>query len=147
MSVIDRLPQIDEYVPTKPLRYLGGAKEYAGRSRFYFSFPQFFMIAILFYFESRLIQAIFPNVWVWGAAIVVFGVAVAVFEYVFMHPAQIMYNRHQEARANRDPVYREVRRLHDRLDAIEGGRLAVPDGCGCTEIWERLSDQRRSADD
>ena len=32
-------------------------------------------------------------------------------------------------------------------DGDSGGHLDdVPDGCGCTEIWEHLSDERRQGD-
>jgi hypothetical protein len=34
----------------------------------------------------------------------------------------------------------EEEQVDDHLDDVE-------DGCGCTEIWEHLSDQRQAADD
>lgn len=33
-------------------------------------------------------------------------------------------------------------------DAVDGDHLSeIPDGVGCTEIWERLSEHRATADD
>lgn len=131
-----RTVQADEFVPDKPLRYLGAAKTYAMRVRAYFGYPQFVMIAILFYYQSALIRSTFPTVWIWGAFLVLVGVAAMVFEYVVMHPAQIIYNAGQGSRENRNPEYRQVvengRKIDDLLEAhavADGGQTVVIPKC------------------
>lgn len=127
-------PQIDDYLPTSYLRYLGAIKTFAARSQFYAAFPQFVMIATLFYYQSDLIQSYFPNIWHWVAFLGVIGVATVVFEYTVMFPSQITFNAGQNSRENRNPLFREVMRLHRRLDELEpaltdGGSLTVVPEC------------------
>jgi len=45
----------------------------------------------------------------------------------------------QETKA-KEEVQNEDERVDEHLDDVE-------DGCGCTEIWEHLSDQREADDD
>lgn len=119
-------PQIDAYIPVGVLRYLGAVKTQTGRSRFYISFLQFAMIAVLFYNDSAAIQGLFPSMYAWAGFLLVFGLLLMVADYVFVFPAEITYNQGQAARENRNPTFKEVKengrqleRLEDRLDDLE----------------------------
>jgi hypothetical protein len=85
------------------------------------------MIGVLFYNDSPLVQSVVPTVYHW-VAIILFGLvpaAIAV-DRVLLHPAQIVYNQHQNGDEERSPNYREtmanqrkIEAVHDRLDEIE----------------------------
>ncbi|MBX0294019.1 hypothetical protein [Haloarcula nitratireducens] len=49
-----------------------------------------------------------------------------------------MSNQRQSARGQRDDD------IDDAADDPEGHLDGVEDGCGCTEIWEHLSEQREN---
>lgn len=129
------IPQIDAYIPANWLRYIGAAKTFAARSQFYFSFPQFIMIATLFYYQSNLIQSTFPTIYHWVTFLFVLGLGTMAFEYTVMFPSQITFNAGQNSRENRNPMFREVMKLHRRLDELEphlradGGRATVVPEC------------------
>jgi len=134
------IPQIDSYLPARWLRVIGATKTFAARSQFYFSFPQFIMIATLFYYQSGLIQSAFPTIYLWVAFLFVVGLSTMVFEYVVMFPSQITFNAGQNSRENRNPLFREVMALHRRLDDLEphfqadgGPTPAVPHCADCCQ--------------
>lgn len=135
------IPQIDAYLPAPWLRVIGATKTFAARSQFYFSFPQFIMIATLFYYQSGLIQSVFPTIYYWVAFLFAVGLATMVFEYTVMFPSQITFNAGQNSRENRNPLFREVMALHRRLDELEprlqsdGGQATVVPLC--TECREK----------
>lgn len=116
--------QADDVLPTAPLQWIGGLRTYAARVQFFLGVPNTLMIGVLFYNDSPLIQSYVPTVYHW-VAIILFGVvpaAVAV-DRVLLHPAQIIYNQHQNGDEARSPNYREtmenqrkIEQLHDRLD-------------------------------
>lgn len=111
-------PQVDEFLPKQWLRYLGATKTFAGRARFYFSYPQFLMISVVFYYDSQLIQSYFPNIYGWVAALVLLGLASMVFEYVVVYPAEVIFNRGQNERSGRSPTYDKLLDLEEKLDAL-----------------------------
>lgn len=121
--MLDR--QADDYLPTAWLRVVGALRTYAQRMQFFLGVPNTLMIAVLFYSDSPLVQSVFPTVYHWVAFILVVIVPAAVLvDRVLLHPAQIIYNQHQNGVEERSPNYREtmntkreVKRLHDRLDA------------------------------
>jgi len=120
--MLDR--QADDYLPTAWLRVVGAMRTYAQRMQFFLGVPNTLMIAVLFYGDSPLIQSVFPTVYHWVATILLGVVPAAVLtDRVLLHPAQIIYNQHQNGVEERSPNYREtmntkrkVQRLHDRLD-------------------------------
>jgi len=141
--------QADDVLPVGVLRYIGGLRTYAARLNFFLGVPNTLMIAVLFYRDSALIQTYVPSVYHW-MAIILLGVvpaAVAV-DRVLLHPAQIIYDQHQNGRENRSPNYREtmqnqreLARLHRRLDehgvpgahADGGNRPASSAGSGAEQ--------------
>lgn len=146
------MKQLDAVVPTQIMRYLGALKTQSGRSRFYVSFAQFAMIAVLFYNDAPAIQSTFPSVWAWGIFLAGAGGLLMVVDYLAVFPAEITYSQGQQARENRNPTYRQVMENTRRLDALLASRddshlREIPDGCGCSETWEHLSEQRGVADD
>lgn len=129
-------PQIDDYLSARWLRYLGAIKTFAARSQFYAAFPQFVMIATLFYYQSDLVQSFFPTIWGWVAFLAVIGVGTVIWEYTVMFPSQITFNAGQNSRENRNPLFKEVMKLHRRLDEIEpqltdGSTTVVPECDNC----------------
>lgn len=133
------IPQIDGYLPAGVLRVIGAGKTLAGRSTFYANFPQFLMIAILFYKSSPTLQALVPSIYHWVGVVAVCGVCALVFEYSVVMPSQIMFNAGQNSRENRNPLYKQVMELHRRLDDFDqlqtdGGEVQpVIPSCGRCE--------------
>lgn len=125
--MIDLRWQADEWLPTPVLQTIGALRTYAARMQFFLGVPNTLMIGVLFYNDSPLIQAYVPTVYHW-VAIILLGVvpaAVAV-DRVLLHPAQIVYNAHQNDDEARSPNYREtmenqrrIEALHDRLNELE----------------------------
>jgi len=119
--------QADDVLPTTALQWIGGLRTYAARVQFFLGVPNTLMIGVLFYNDSPLIQSVVPTVYHW-VAIILFGIvpaAIAV-DRVLLHPAQIIYNQHQNGDEGRSPNYREtmenqrrIEALHDRLDELE----------------------------
>lgn len=122
-------PQVDEFLPKQWLRYLGAGKTFAGRARFYFSYPQFLMISVVFYYESRLIQSYFPNIYGWVAALVALGLVSMAFEYVVVYPSEVIFNRGQNEREGRSPTYDKLLELESKVDALAGRA----DGAGAAD--------------
>lgn len=132
-------PQLDDYASARTLRAIGFCKEFAARARFYFGYPQFLMIAVLFYYQSALIRDAFPTIWAWVAFLAVGGIAAMAFEYVVVYPSQVVFNRGQGEREQRSPMFQEVMansrkidRLLDHQASADGGRaVAVPECTDC----------------
>jgi hypothetical protein len=119
--------QADEWLPTPVLQTVGALRTYAARMQFFLGVPNTLMIGVLFYNDSPLIQAYVPTVYHW-VAIILCGVvpAAVAIDRVLLHPAQIVYNQHQNGDEARSPNYREtmenqrrIEALHDRLDELE----------------------------
>lgn len=111
--------QADDYVPTGLLRYVGALRTYAQRIQFFLGLPNTLMIGVLFYNDAPMLYAYFPTVYHWIAFILVVVVPAAVFfDRVLLHPAQIIYNQHQNAHENRSPNYRETMENQRRIDAL-----------------------------
>lgn len=113
------VPQIDGYLPAGVLRVIGAGKTLAGRSTFYANFPQFLMIAVLFYKSSPTLQALIPSIYHWIGVVAICGVGAVLFEYSVVMPSQIMFNAGQNSRENRNPLYKQIMELHRRLDDFE----------------------------
>lgn len=111
-------PQLDDYAPTKVLRYIGALKTQSGRSRFYVSFAQFAMIAVLFYNDTAALQEWFPSIWWWVGFLVLAGGVLMVVDYVAVFPSEITYSQGQAARENRNPTYKQVRENTRRMDEL-----------------------------
>lgn len=111
-------PQVDAWVSPRTLRYLGALKRQSGRSRFYVSFAQFSMIAVLFYNDSAAVQGLFPSIWSWALTLVAFGGLLMVVDYIVVFPSEITYSQGQAARENRNPTFREVRENGRKLDQL-----------------------------
>lgn len=114
------LPQIESY-------HLGGVKVIAGRLTFYVGFLNLIMLVPTAYNSSPTLRAVFPNVFVFAAFIIVILGVAAVFEYGIVYPSQLKFGKQQAAKNERDPIYGEVGRLHDRLGRIEA-ELGVDGG-------------------
>lgn len=116
--------QADEWLPTPVLQTVGAIRTYAARIQFFLGVPNTLMIGVLFYNDSPFIQSVVPTVYHW-IAIILLGVvpAAIAIDRVLLHPAQIVYNQHQNGDEQRSPNYREtmenqrrIEALHDRLD-------------------------------
>lgn len=127
--------QADDVIPKQWMRWIGGLRTYAARLNFFLGVPNTLMIGVLFYNDTAALQAVFPTIfhWIGFLLLAVVPSAIAV-DRILLHPAQIIYNQHQNGRENRSPNYREtmrtkrsVQRVHDRLDEA-GVPQAVPDG-------------------
>ncbi|UIP01734.1 hypothetical protein Hbl1158_16905 (plasmid) [Halobaculum sp. CBA1158] len=118
MSIVDY--QADELLPDSTLRLIGAVRTYAARMQFFLGVPNTLMIAVLFYNDSGAIQSVFPTVWHWVAFIlgVIVPAAVAI-DRVLLHPAQIIYNQHQNGHENRSPNYRETMENQRKIDAVD----------------------------
>ena len=127
--MIDVRWQADEWLPLPVLQTVGALRTYAARMQFFLGVPNTLMIGVLFYNDSPLIQAYVPTVYHW-VAIILLGVvpAAVAIDRVLLHPAQIVYNQHQNGDEARSPNYREtmenqrrIEALHDRLDELGDG--------------------------
>lgn len=113
--------QADSYLPDSLMLWIGGFRTYAARINFYLGIPNTLMIGVLFYHQSAIAQSLFPTVYHWVGFILLVVVPGAVFTDRFLfHPAEITYNAHQGARENRNPVYRELVKVSEQLDRLEG---------------------------
>lgn len=111
--------QADKAVSDKFLRYIGALRTYAARMNFFLSVPNTLMIAALFYTDSAALQSVFPTVYHWVGFILFAIVPAAItLDRVILHPAQIMYNLHQNGQENRSPNYRETMRNQRKIDEI-----------------------------
>ena len=128
MSLVEK--QADDVLPTSTLRVIGALRTYAARMQFFLGVPNTLMIAVLFYNDSPLIQSYVPTVYHWVAIILFVVVPAAILaDRMLLHPAQIIYDQHQNGHENRSPNYREtmenqrkIEALHDRLDDQEVDR-------------------------
>ena len=119
--------QADDVLPTAALQWIGGLRTYAARVQFFLGVPNTLMIGVLFYNDSPLIQSVVPTVYHWVAFILLGVVPAAIaVDRVLLHPAQIIYNQHQNGDEGRSPNYREtmanqrkIEAVHDRLDELE----------------------------
>lgn len=131
------IPQIESY-------HLGGIKTIAGRLTFYVGFFNLVLIVPTAYNSVPTLQQWFPNVFAFGGVVTVLLAIAAIVELGVVYPSQLKFAKSQASKNERDPIYREVKRLHERLDDWDSEQqVTVPDGCGCVEIWEHMSDQRR----
>lgn len=127
--------QADDVVPKEWMRWIGGLRTYAARLNFFLGVPNTLMIGVLFYNDTVVLQSVFPTIFHWVGFLLLVVVPSAIgIDRVLLHPAQIIYNQHQNGRENRSPNYREtmetkrrVQRLHDRLDE-HGVPKVVADG-------------------
>lgn len=111
--------QADDALPESVLRWVGGVRTYAARINFFLGVPNTLMIGVLFYGDSTLVQSIFPTVFHWVAFILFAVVPAAIaLDRVVLHPAQIIYNQHQNGHENRSPNFRETMENQRRIDAI-----------------------------
>jgi len=119
--------QADDVLPDSSLRVIGALRTYAARMQFFLGVPNTLMIAVLFYNDAPVLHGVFPTVYHWVGFILGVVVPGAVLvDRMLLHPAQILYNQHQNGRENRSPNYhetmenqRKIDGLHDRLDDIE----------------------------
>lgn len=73
-------------------------------------------------------------------------------DFMFILPSEQRFRGVQAQRTERSPLKRDTEQIIRRLDALESGGLAadggdehledIPDGCGCVEVWEELSERR-----
>jgi len=119
--------QADDVLSTGVLSVIGALRTYAARMQFFLGVPNTLMIAVLFYGDAPLIQSYIPTVYHW-VALILFGVVptAILVDRVLLHPAQIIYNQHQNGHESRSPNYREtmtnqreIQRLHEKLDRLE----------------------------
>lgn len=111
--------QADQVVPSDVMRYIGAIRTYGARMNFFLSVPNTLMIAALFYTDAAFLQRIFPTIWHWMAFLLFIVVPGAiVLDRVLLHPAQIVYDQHQNGRENRSPNYRETMENQRRIDAL-----------------------------
>lgn len=128
VSMIEK--QADDVLPTSTLRVIGALRTYAARMQFFLGVPNTLMIGVLFYNDSGVIQTVFPTVYHWVAFIVFAVVPAAILaDRTILHPAQIIYNQHENGHESRSPNYREtmenqrkIDALHERLDDVEVDR-------------------------
>jgi len=119
--------QADDVLSTGVLSVIGALRTYAARMQFFLGVPNTLMIAVLFYGDAPLIQSYIPTVYHW-VALILFGVVptAVLLDRMLLHPAQIIYNQHQNGHESRSPNYREtmtnqreIQRLHEKLDKLE----------------------------
>jgi hypothetical protein len=119
--------QADDVLSTGVLSVIGALRTYAARMQFFLGVPNTLMIAVLFYGDAPLIQSYVPTVYHW-VALILFGVVptAVLLDRMLLHPAQIIYNQHQNGHESRSPNYREtmtnqreIQRLHEKLDRLE----------------------------
>jgi len=119
--------QADDVLSTGVLSVIGALRTYAARMQFFLGVPNTLMIAVLFYGDAPLIQSYIPTVYHW-VALILFGVVptAVLLDRMLLHPAQIIYNQHQNGHESRSPNYREtmtnqreIQRLHEKLDRLE----------------------------
>lgn len=119
--------QADDVLSTGVLSVIGALRTYAARMQFFLGVPNTLMIAVLFYGDAPLIQSYIPTVYHW-VALILFGVVptAVLLDRMLLHPAQIIYNQHQNGHESRSPNYREtmtnqreIQRLHKKLDRLE----------------------------
>jgi len=119
--------QADQAMPRSIMRYIGAVRTYGARMNFFLSVPNTLMIGALFYNDSQLLQSIFPGMAYWmGFLLFVVVPGAIVLDRVLLHPAQVIYDQHQNGRENRSPNYREtmenqrrIEALHDKIDEVE----------------------------
>lgn len=121
MSTRKLLPQL-ELGPR-----LGGLKELATRLSFYNGIGNSLMVAALYYGQNPTVpvlgmglQALAPTILTFYLILVAVAGVIAVVEHVFVVRAQAEYNQIQQFGENVSPIRRDIKRLHDRLDEIEG---------------------------
>lgn len=115
---IDRFRQDEGPLPQFELRWLGGLKTIAGRLTFYRGTLAFLMLIPVAYNSSPTIQGIFPSVfWFAGAMVVLLGAA-AVVEYSVVYPSQLLFNKAQASKNDRDPIYRKAKENEEKLDRV-----------------------------
>ena len=118
--------QADQVVPTRAMRYIGAGRTYAQRVNWFFGIPNtLVLIGLVAYERAAILQQVFPNQWAWfGFVLLVAAPGAMLLDRMVLHPAQIIYNQHQNGVEERSPNYREtmvnqrsIDRLHSRLDA------------------------------
>ncbi|WP_227354334.1 hypothetical protein [Haladaptatus salinisoli] len=126
------LPQIDQWVNTGTLRWIGGLRTYGQRLQFYLGMMNTTTLMLVLYETSPAISSRFPSVLAWlGFVAVILVPAIIAIDYVIMHPSQITYDQHQNGHENRSPNFRETmenqRKLTELQDQIEMLREEVND--------------------
>lgn len=115
---LDRLRQDEGPLPQVELRWLGGLKTIAGRLTFYRGILTFLMIIPVAYNSSPTIRGVFPSVfWFAGVMMFLLGVA-AVIEYSVVYPSQLLFNKAQASKNDRDPIYRKAKQNEQKLDRV-----------------------------
>lgn len=117
--MVDWRWQADDILPKGILQAVGAMRTYAARMQFFLGVPNTLMIGVLFYNDSPLLQTYIPTVYHW-VAIILFGVvpAAVAMDRLLLHPAQIVYNQHQNGDEGRSPNYRETMENQRRIDAL-----------------------------
>lgn len=112
------VPQADEWLPTGVRRYIGGVRTYGQRLSFYLGILNTATLMILAYQSVDVIGAVFPSLATWLAFLAFVAVpGIVAFDYVLMHPSQITYNSHQQARSSRNPAYQLIEENNRMLRA------------------------------
>lgn len=115
---VERLRKDEGPLPQVELRWLGGLKTIAGRLTFYRGTLAFLMLIPVAYNSSPTIQGMFPDVyWFAGAMVVLLGAA-AVVEYSVVYPSQLLFNKAQASKNDRDPIYRKAKQNERKLDRV-----------------------------
>lgn len=106
---------------------IGGIKELSTRLSFYNGTFQSLVLAAIFYggdpaipHTGLTLQQVVPSVFLFYGVLGVVAALVGLWEHSVMVPAQAQYNQQQQFQGQRSPIMREVERLHERLDELEG---------------------------
>lgn len=126
MNPMKYIPQADEWLPTGVRRYIGGVRTYGQRLNFYLGVMNTATLMILAYQNVGLVRSLFPSLVAWlGFVAFVLVPGIIAFDYVLMHPSQITYNSHQQARSSRNPAFELIeennRMLRENAARADGG--------------------------
>lgn len=104
------------------------------------------------YSTTPVLRDIFGSFTVFLGAAVVILFAYMGFDFMFLLPSEQRFIGTQAQRTERSPLKRDTEEILRRLDGIDttgtradGGEdhlRDIPDGCGCVEVWEELSERR-----
>lgn len=117
MSNRNPVDRIASKIPQVELQWLGGVKTIAGRLTFYRGILTFVMLIPVAY-ESAIVQSLFPSLLVFSTFLFGLLAIAAVLEYGIIYPSQILFNKAQSAKNDRDPIYRESREAREQADEI-----------------------------
>jgi len=125
--------QADAYLPNTLMRSIGALRTYAQRAQFFFAVPNtLVLIGVVLFDRWSVLQEIFGSRLAWiGFILFVVAPAVVLVDRVLLHPAQIIYNQHQNGHESRSPNYRETMENQRRISDVEekvDRLLTVTDG-------------------